>query len=89
MTTPTETDRLMADVVTEAYRRGYTVKSDYARKQADYIGMAASMGLISTRLYGNVFSSEWRPTVRGLEWLEDNFDIILEDTDDIHEGHDD
>lgn len=86
---PSESDKRMADVVLTAYRRGFTVKSDYAREQADYIGMAASMGLISTKLYGNVFSREWRPTVRGLEWLEDNFDIILEDTDDINEGHDD
>lgn len=85
----TESDRKMADVVLEAYRRGYTVQSDFARSHADYIGMAASLGLISTRIYGNVFSREWRPTVKGLEWLEDVFQIELEDEADVHEGHDD
>lgn len=84
-----ESDRKMADVVLEAYRRGYTVQSDFARSHADYIGMAASLGLISTRIYGNVFSREWRPTVKGLEWLEDVFKIELEDEADVHEGHDD
>lgn len=79
----------MADVVLEAYRRGYTAQSDFARSHADYIGMAASLGLISTRIYGNVFSREWRPTVKGLEWLEDVFHIELEDEADVHEGHDD
>lgn len=79
----------MADVVLEAYRRGYTVQSDFARSHADYIGMAASLGLISTRVYGNVFSREWRPTIKGLEWLEDVFKIELEDEADVHEGHDD
>ena len=89
MTPPSDTDRKMSDVVLTAYRRGFTIQSDYARTHADYIGMAASIGLISTRLYGNVFSREWRPTIRGLEWLEDNFDIILEDDGNLHEGHDD
>lgn len=86
---PNEVDEKMRDVVLTAYRRGFTVQSDYARTQADYIGMAASIGLISTRLYGNMFSREWRPTVKGLEWLETTFGIITNDDAETHEGHDD
>lgn len=81
------TDKRLAEVILEAYRRGFTVQSDYARTHADYIAMAASIGLVSTRLYGNVYSREWRPTVKGLAWLEDTFGIELED-DDYDEGHD-
>jgi hypothetical protein len=86
---PSDTDKRMADVVLEAHRRGFTVQSNYARDQADYIGMASSLGLISTKLYGNVFSREWRPTSKGLEWLEDVFGVVVEDDAEIHEGHDD
>src|SRR4051794_10712317 len=64
----TTIDRSLCDVVIEAYRRGYTVQSDFARTHADYIAMAASLGLLSTRLYGNVYSREWRPTVKGLSF---------------------
>lgn len=88
--TPTEIDKRIAEVVLTAYRRGFTIQSDYARNNAGYIGMSASMGLISTRLYGQVFSREWRPTIRGLTWLEDTFDLHMEDDDTvIHEGHND
>jgi hypothetical protein len=37
---------------------------------ADYVAMASSLGLISTRVYGNVFSREFRPTMKGLGFLE-------------------
>lgn len=87
---PSDTDKLMADAILTAYRKGFTVKSDYARMHADYIGMAASMGLISTKLYGNIFSSEWRPTSKGLHWLEEVFGVEIEDdSDNVHEGYDD
>jgi hypothetical protein len=32
--------------------------------------MAASMGLVSTRLHSNFYSREWRPTVEGLMFVE-------------------
>lgn len=70
MTELRSTDRSLCDVILEAHRKGFTVQSDYARTHADYLAMAASMGLVSTRVYGNVFSREWRPTMKGLGFLE-------------------
>lgn len=84
----TTTDKRLAEVILEAYRRGFTVASDYARTNADHVAMASSIGLISTRLYGNVYSREWRPTVKGLEWLEDTFGIEIETDEEFDDGHD-
>lgn len=68
----------LCEVILEAHIRGFTVASDFARKHADYVAMAASMGLISTRVHLNVFSREWRPTVAGLRWLNE---LDLEDNE--------
>jgi len=81
-------DKALSEVILEAYRRGFTVQSDFARTHADYIAMAASIGLLSTRLYGNVYSREWRPTIKGLTWLEATAGVALEVTEDMDDGHD-
>ena len=60
----------LLDVVREAYKRTFTVQSDYARAQSEYVGMAASLGLISTRVSRGIFSRHWRPTVHGLAFLD-------------------
>lgn len=82
------TDKKLSQVLLEAYRRGFTVQSDFARTNADYLAMAASLGLVSTRVYGNVYSREWRVTVKGLTWLEDHLGQTFESDDDLDEGHD-
>lgn len=69
----------LVTVILEARFRGFTVKSDFAREHADYVAMAASLQLITTRLYRDVFSREWRPTVLGLQFVEA---MDLEDEDD-------
>lgn len=58
------------DVVLEAYKRSFSVQSDFACAYATYVAMAASMGLISTKVHQDIYSGEWRPTVKGLTWLE-------------------
>lgn len=65
-----EIDNGLVEVIIEAHQRGFSVKCDFARSNADYVAMAASMGLISTRLYGNIYSREWRPTVDGLAFVD-------------------
>jgi len=64
-------DRHLVAVILEAYRKGFTVQSDFARTHADYVGMAASLGLITTRVFRDVYSREWRPTPKGLAFLEE------------------
>jgi hypothetical protein len=77
------TDHGLLEVVLEAQRYGFTVKNDFARKHAEYVAMAASIGLISTRLFGNVYASEWRPTPKGLALLNERADEInFRDADD-------
>lgn len=51
-----------------------TTKSDFAREWADYIAMAASMGLITTRVAGDVYSRHWQITSYGLAALEEDAD---------------
>lgn len=63
-------DNRLFTVVLEAYKRSFSVQSDYARAEAELVAMAASLGLISTKVHNNVYSRDWRPTARGLLWLE-------------------
>lgn len=80
-------DIALTNCIQEAYRRTFTVKSDYARANAEFVAMAASMGLISTKLGGNVFSSDWRPTMRGLAFLEVKLGRTFDDDGTLDEGH--
>lgn len=73
-------DQKLFDVVLEAFKRSFTVQSDFARANASYVAMAASIGLISTKVHNNIFSSEWRPTVKGLTWLDKRGIDVDEDT---------
>lgn len=70
------TDEGLVQVILEAHTHGFTCSNDFARKNAAYVGMAASMGLISTRLFGNVYSSEWRATIKGLALLNERADEV-------------
>lgn len=65
----------LTDVVHEAYVRSFTVKSDYARNNAAFVAMAASLGLISTRVTKGVYSFEWRPTGTGLALLRERDEL--------------
>lgn len=70
------TDKGLTEVLLEARQHGFTVSNDFARRNAAHVAMAASLGLISTRLFGNVYSSEWRPTIRGLALLNERADEV-------------
>jgi hypothetical protein len=73
-------DQKLFDIVLEAFTRSFTVQSDFARANAPYVAMAASLGLISTKVHNNIFSSEWRPTVKGLTWLDRKGIDVAEET---------
>lgn len=60
----------LIDVLLLIYDRPITTKSDDARLHADYIAMAACMGLITTKITGDVFGREWRVTAHGLTLIE-------------------
>lgn len=81
-------DKRLFIVVLEAYKRSFSVQSDYARAEAELVAMAASLGLISTKVHNNIYSRDWRPTARGLLWLEkQNVEIDDEELYDAPESH--
>ena len=56
-------------ILEEAWQRPFKTKSDFARYHADMIAMAASDGLITTKLATGVYTREWRITPKGLSRL--------------------
>lgn len=61
----------LAWVINEVHLRGFTVKSGYARSNAELVAMAASLQLITTRISKNLYGNEWQVTVKGLRWLNE------------------
>ena len=59
----------LAPVLTKAWKTGFTCQSNFAREQANLVGMAASMGLITTRIIEGVYSRDWHMTAKGIRVL--------------------
>jgi hypothetical protein len=64
------TDRLLA-LLQSIYERPLAIQGDTARRDADLVAMAASMGLITTRISPDTFGRDWRITNRGLLLLNE------------------
>lgn len=60
----------LASVVMYAHLQPFRTKSDFARDQADYVAIAASIGLISVAHGVFTFNREWRVTSKGLRYLQ-------------------
>ena len=60
----------LASVVMMAHLQPFRTKSDFAREQADYVAIAASIGLISVAQGAFTFNREWRVTAKGLRYLQ-------------------
>ena len=75
---PTDPDEraMMAVFLTVEKSRAmpFTTKSEFSRYAANEIALAASEGLISTRLDDGVFTNRWMVTQDGLQFLEDIID---------------
>jgi hypothetical protein len=50
------------------------LKSDFARREADIIAMAASLQLITTKVGNQRFANTWHITSKGLHWLNEKDD---------------
>lgn len=57
-------------VLDEARWRPFTTKGDFARNHADVIAMAASDGLLTTRIATGLYGRKWSVTAAGLRRLE-------------------
>lgn len=59
----------LIEVLTMAWVKPFTTKSDYARHQADIVAMAASDGYLTTRVAAGLHSRSWQVTPAGLTHL--------------------
>jgi hypothetical protein len=57
------------EVLRRAWQRPFKIKSNFARDHADIVAMAASDGLITTKLATGLYGWEWIITPQGLAHL--------------------
>lgn len=53
------------------WRDRVSVKSDYARTNAEIVAMAASLHMLTTKTGVSTFANEWQITNTGLAWLNE------------------
>jgi len=61
----------LLDVLYAAHEADITVSSNFARERAPIIAMAASMGLISTKVTRDVYGRVWKLTVGGMKMINE------------------
>lgn len=59
----------MLEVLDRAWTSPFKTKSDFARAHADLIAMAASDGLITTKLATGLYTRFWQISPKGLSHL--------------------
>ena len=75
---PEHTDRsdvlidYLIPLLEEAWTTGFTVSSDFARKHAEIVAMAASLQLITTRITRDLYGRHWQVTSKGLRFLNEH-----------------
>ena len=77
---PKRIEKDLAPILFEAWKSGFAVSSNFARQQAPYVAMAASMQLITTRIAEGLYSSQWLITAKGIRLLNEL--ELIEDEDD-------
>lgn len=73
--TPTDEEKALVGVLRHAYYAPFALQSNYARLNAFAVAVAASMGLITTRVHprSRTYGFLWRPTVEGLKFMEKHY----------------
>ena len=56
-------------VLRRAWLEGFRTKSNFAREFADEVAIAASLGLITTKIGKDSFDKTWHITRKGLDHL--------------------
>lgn len=67
---PNPNEKRLAAVVMMAHVQPFRTKSDFAREQADYVAIAASLSLITVAQGAFTFTRDWRVTAKGLRYLQ-------------------
>jgi hypothetical protein len=61
----------LAELLLRVWNEKVSVKSDYARANADVVAVAASLQLITTQVGVGSFARAWNISTRGLSWLNE------------------
>jgi hypothetical protein len=61
----------LAELLDLIWRSKVSVKSTYARANAEVVAMAASLQMITTKTGVSTFANEWQITNTGLSWLNE------------------
>lgn len=69
---PTPIDMNIDNVLRKAWLQGFRTKSDFARQYANEVAIAASLGLISTKIGQERFDKSWHITRKGLGFLQES-----------------
>src|SRR5690242_19247178 len=59
----------LTSVLRRAWTKPFSTKSDFARALADHVALAASDGLITTRVAAGMYGREWLITAAGINRL--------------------
>ena len=54
----------------------FTTKSNFARHHATTLAIAASEGLVSTRISDGTYANRWMITADGIYWIEEVQDVF-------------
>lgn len=68
---PKRIEHDVAPILFKAWQTGFTVSSDFARKEAGLVAMAASAQLITTRVAEGLYQSMWLITAKGIRLLNE------------------
>jgi hypothetical protein len=61
----------LAELLDLIWRSKVSVKSTYARSNAEVVALAASLQMITTKTGVSTFANEWQITNTGLSWLNE------------------
>lgn len=67
----TDPETRLSELLDRVWRDKVSVKSDYARTNAEVVAMAASLSMITTKTGVSTFTGSWQITTTGLSWLNE------------------
>lgn len=65
-------EKRLAALLDRVWREKVSVKSNYARENAEVVAAAASLHMLTTKTGVSTFANEWQITQQGLSWLMEN-----------------
>jgi hypothetical protein len=62
----------LTEVLRTIWKSSVRVKSDFARKHAHIVAMAASLQMVTTKVGDNTFAHAWHITSKGIQWIREH-----------------